>query len=377
MKSALSNIQDATDLARRMWHLASRGVFRRKPRLFLRALATTLRSRFTSAHTHWLASIAITSQCNLNCTHCFSKQFAAVARAEGRPQLSTDEIIGLIHEFTALGAFAFDFQGGEVFLHPDLERILRACDPSRSFIGIITNGIMFDEQMAERLKKWGVDQIAVSVDSGLAAEHDEFRQKKGTWEKAINAVDIARRHGFRVLVNTTVTHQSLYTEGFKVLNQFCRERDIVHNIFIGIPVGNWSGQSDILIDEKDHAYLEQLAQQTKGLTRRDLYPRMYRSGCPAIKESVHVTEFGDVLPCPFTHISLGNVREHHLDDIVERGLEIKEFGEHSSICVVGQNRDFIARYGAKTFAAKHTPLDEEVFGFVRKLPPRRTPLAKA
>lgn len=304
MKSPIIALHDASDLARRMWHLAARGVFRRKPRLFLRALKTTVWSRFTSVHTHWLASIAITPKCNLNCTHCFSKQFASSARAEGRPQLTTEEIVGLIHEFTELGAFAFDFQGGEVFLHPELERILLACDPSRSFIGIITNGIMFDEPMAKRLKGWGVDQIAISVDSGIPEEHDVFRKMNGAWDKAIFAIDIAQRNGFRVLVNTTVTHQSLYTDGFNTLNQFCLDHDIVHNLFIGIPVGNWSGHLDILIDEKDHAYMEELAHRSKGMTRRDLYPRMYRSGCPAIKESVHVTEFGDVLPCPFTHISL-------------------------------------------------------------------------
>jgi MoaA/NifB/PqqE/SkfB family radical SAM enzyme len=365
------------DLFSRMHYLWKRSVYLKKPRLFLRILMTTLIFLLTRRDVLWLASISITSKCNLNCKHCFSKRFLEYGLKSGKHSLSTDEIVGVIEDLAAEGVFAFDFQGGEVFLHPDLERIIKACKPERSFIGIITNGVLFTDEAAGKLKEWGVDQIAISIDSGVREEHDAFRNQSGVWDSAFQAVEIAARNGFRVIVDTTVTHQSIYTEGFKKLNEFCVQNDLVQLVFLGIPVGNWAGRTDVLIDQADHEYLAELDRKSNGLIRRDLHPRMFRSGCPAVKESLHITDCGEVLPCPFIHISLGNLVKHTLHSIRERALTLPKFRDASNICLIGQDRDFIEKFGVATFTSEDGPLDgEKVFEFTEKLPPRETPLEK-
>lgn len=346
---------------------------RHKPLLFPR-IARAVAAAAAGRTPHWQSSVSITQQCNLNCEHCFSKQFDKRAAKEKRPPLTTAELIGFIEEANELGVFAYDFQGGEVFLHPDLEAIVAACRPDRTYIGLITNGLLLDETWARRLRGWGVDKICVSIDSALPEEHDRFRRLQGSWQAAMTAVDLASRVGFRVMVLTTVTHDSLYTEGFRKLVDLCVERGIVNWLFIGIPVGNWQGQTGVLMDAKDHAFIDELRRRTGGLVARDIHPHLLRTrqGCPAVTESIHMTAFGDVMPCPFTHVSLGNVREHHLEDIIRRGLTIPELTGSRPVCPIGEDRRFIDKVGRRTFDTDLGPLPAaEIFGLETVLPPRR------
>ena len=67
-------------------------------------------------------------------------------------------------------------------------------------------------------------------------------------------------------------------------------------------------------------------------------------GCIAVKGMVSVTQYGDVLPCPYIHVSIGNVFTEPLRDILKRGLGIKYFGEHVDTCLIAEDRDFIKKY---------------------------------
>ena len=341
-----------------------------KPALLARILNATAISAFTKRIPHWQTSISLTEACNMNCEHCFSKLFTKKAKQNQQKELTTDEIIGFIKETLELGVFAFDLQGGEVFLHPDLEDIILACEPSRSHIGIITNGTLFNESWALKLKRLGVDKICVSIDSGIEKEHDDFRRSPGTWKQATNAVDLALKFKFRVYVLTTVTHENLHSEGVTKIREYCIKKKVRNWLFIAIPVGNWRGKQEFLIDEKDHEFIADLNRRSRGLIARDISPHMFGflKGCPAVTEAIHMTSYGDVMPCPFTHISLGNIRDHRLKDIIDRALTIEEFRTNKPVCLIGEDREFIRKYGHKTFESDEGPLDgEEVLGFESKL----------
>lgn len=361
---------------RRAAQILSPALVFKKPLLLPRTLRIAFIYLFTKKNVPWDANIAITSACNLNCEHCFARTFGTTAREDkNKQQLTTQELVAVIKEQLALGVINFDLQGGEVFCHDDLEEIIKACAPHKSYVSIITNGTFLTEEVARRLKSLGVDQIVVSIDSGLPEEHDAFRRAEGTWESAVAAVDTALKCKLKVTVNTTVTHESLYSEGFNKVVEFCKTKNVINWLFIGIPVGNWSGHEDVLINEEDHEYMARLGRESKNMIRRDISPHLFRSGCPAVKEGVYMTPYGDILPCPFIHISLGNVRDHTVKDIVSRGLEVKEFREHSAVCLIGEDREFIQKYGAETFNSPSIPVDgEDLFEFENSLPPRPVPL---
>jgi MoaA/NifB/PqqE/SkfB family radical SAM enzyme len=349
----------------------------KKPLLLLRITKVAVYYTVFKKDVPWNANLALISNCNLDCQHCFAHLFNITAEGKNKKELSTTEIIGVIKESLDLGVFNFDLQGGEILLHPDLEKIIKAIEPRRSFINIVTNGTLFNKEWAIKLKNWGVDGISFSVDSCISDEHDSFRNQQGVFSKLLNAIQIAKKYKFTIIILTTVTHQTLRSEGVKRLHDFCLKNNFIHYLFIGIPAGKWLGRTDILINEDDHSYMEELAKKTNNKIRRDLSPHFFRSGCPAVKEGYYMTPYGDILPCPFLHISLGNIRNHFLKDILGRALTLKPFSDYCPVCLIGQDNDFINKYGQRLFTSAESPIDsDEILEFKTRLPLRSTSLAR-
>jgi hypothetical protein len=68
------------------------------------------------------------------------------------------------------------------------------------------------------------------------------------------------------------------------------------------------------------------------------------------------------MPCQYIFISLGNIFEQPLREIIQRGLNIKWFGEHMGICPIAHDRHFIEKYIAGRVYDKPQPVPcSEVF----------------
>jgi MoaA/NifB/PqqE/SkfB family radical SAM enzyme len=79
-------------------------------------------------------------------------------------------------------------------------------------------------------------------------------------------------------------------------------------------------------------------------------------GCIAVKGMVSVTQYGDVLPCPYIHTSIGNIFKEPLRDILKRGLDIKYFGEHVDTCLIAEDKGFINKYVVNRIYHKLLPV---------------------
>ena len=72
-------------------------------------------------------------------------------------------------------------------------------------------------------------------------------------------------------------------------------------------------------------------------------------GCIAVKRMVSLTKYGDVMPCPYIHTSLGNFFKEPLRNIIERGMNIKYFGKYVDTCLIAEDRKFINDYIVKMY----------------------------
>jgi MoaA/NifB/PqqE/SkfB family radical SAM enzyme len=68
-----------------------------------------------------------------------------------------------------------------------------------------------------------------------------------------------------------------------------------------------------------------------------------------------MTQYGDILPCGFIHISMGSIFEESLGDILRRGQSVKHFKEYNPLCLSGEDRNFINKYMSK-FYGKPLPI---------------------
>jgi MoaA/NifB/PqqE/SkfB family radical SAM enzyme len=75
---------------------------------------------------------------------------------------------------------------------------------------------------------------------------------------------------------------------------------------------------------------------------------------------VGITPYGDVMPCQYIFVSLGNIFEEPLKDIINRGMKLKPF--KTETCPIAEDRQFIDKYIVNRVYGKELPvLASEVF----------------
>lgn len=289
-------------------------------------------------------------RCNMHCEHCCNLSFAKKDRA-----MTLDDLKDFARQADELGLAQFNISGGEPLTFPDLDDIVAALDPEKFHIAISSNGLLLTEEKAKHLKEIGVDKIRISLDSLDEEKYKQTRHQNGAYDKAIQALFNAREAGMQTGINTMVSHQSCQTPETEALAKFANENNFNLDILIARAIGAWEGKEEVLITNDDNEYLKTLRNKYPVLTR-DTYPSYGQDrGCGTVKHILHLTKYGDILPCAFIHISLGNIFEEPLKDIIERGLRIKWFNEYQPLCLSGEHRNFIRQYMSK-FYGKPLPI---------------------
>ena len=328
------------------------GILVRKPAFVWRAAMRYVANLLSKGHFLVGVSFASTYDCNFDCSHCYAKNF----RNTDKKPLSLEEKKRVIRECSRLGAVAFDFVGGEVGLSDELEALVKACKPYKSYVSLASNGYDMDEEKIRRFRKWGIDKISVSIDSFFEDEHDRFRNKLGSHKKCFRTIELCRKTGIKPAIIMTVVKDATKTESFKKMVEYAVDNRIQLIFNPAIPFGKWEENLDLLVTEEDVKEMERLHDEHPFLTR-DNYTNMGKQGCPAFKQIIYVTEYGDVLPCAFAHISFGNIRQESVRSIRKKGLSIDSFSRYSKCCLAAEDREFINDRLSKNFKAEEYPVE--------------------
>jgi len=296
--------------------------------------------------------------CNFRCQHCSVRGFQGENDAR---QFTIADVKELFRQADEMGLARVTITGGEPLVFKDFDALVAAIGPQKFYINCDSNGWLLDDKKAKHLKDIGVDRIQLSIDSLDANEHDRFRGAKGAHNRAIKAVDIVLAAGLGIFIQTVVTKQRLHSDEFIKFVEYFNKKGIGVFVTYAKPVGAWEGKFEVLVDKDDMNYMRELEKRYKVFTH--LTPAYgLNMGCIAVKGMFSVTQYGDVLPCPYIHISIGNVFREPLKDIIQRGLDIKYFGEHIDTCLIAEDRGFIDKYIVKKIYGKPLPVPcSEVF----------------
>ena len=200
-----------------------------------------------------------------------------------------------------------------------------------------------------------MDRIQLSLDSLDPKEHDEFRRVKGAYDRAIKAIEATKKAGLDVFIQTVVTKQRLYSDEFVKFLEHFNKMGIGVFVSYAKPVGAWEGNFDVLVNKKDMKYMEKLEKKYNVFTHLTSGYGL-KMGCIALKGMFSITQYGDVQPCPYIHVSIGNVFKESLKDIIKRGFDIKYFGEYINTCTIAEDRNFIKNVIAKKVYGKPVPV---------------------
>lgn len=279
-----------------------------------------------------IMDIALTYRCNLSCGHCSAADFDP----RGRRELAISDIKTLADYALDMDFLSINLTGGEPLIRPDIYEIVSSFNNNRLYISVQSNMLLLSYEMAKRLKDCGVNCITTSIDSYDPDEHDSFRGQPHAYHTTFKAIEIARKAGLSVLVGGTITHQNIRTPELEKLIQKVNSAGAVFLYNLAVPCGNWLGNHEVCITPDDRSHLEYLLDKYP-LSSTDHEPGRNAKGCPAGMEKIYITAYGDIIPCPFIHVSFGNIHEQALPDIVKRMQMSSYFNQFQPICIAAED----------------------------------------
>ncbi|MEM3627744.1 MAG: radical SAM protein [Candidatus Bathyarchaeia archaeon] len=147
-------------------------------------------------HVQWM----VTRRCNYRCAGC------NVWREQDAEELSTEEVKRGLDILRKLGVLEIVISGGNPLLRPDIDEIIEYA--SRFFITTVyDNGSMAAEKI-DALRN--ADFVAISIDSLDPEKNDSIKGVKGSWKKAVDAVEKLRSEGINVSISPTISQFNLY-----------------------------------------------------------------------------------------------------------------------------------------------------------------------
>lgn len=142
----------------------------------------------------------ITGECNLRCAHCYN--FEGMRHEN---ELSTVEIKRTLEEMSAFGVKSISFSGGEPFMRKDmLEIVHHATDLGFDSVGVSTNGILLDRDIAGQLTAANLN-VQISIDGDEAQVHDMARGVKGAFDGAVRGIKLLLEDKVNLSVCTTAS----------------------------------------------------------------------------------------------------------------------------------------------------------------------------
>lgn len=287
-----------------------------------------------------IVSWNITQRCNLGCRHCYLPASANMDAGSIPSELSTKDAFKVIDGIANINPEAMlILSGGEPLLRKDIFELAARASGKGMMVVVGSNGLLIDDKVAGDLKDSGVSGISIGLDSVDPIIHDDIRAFNGAWEKAVSAVGICREKGLSVQINSVVMRVN-YKEMSSLIRLSSSLGARVFSPFFLICTGRGERLSDISPQQYEEALTEivslrgnfgetMIRSRCAPTIRRILYQndpaspllKMNAGRCMAGKNYCRITPIGDVSPCPYMPVSVGNVENNDFADIW-RGSEV-------------------------------------------------------
>ncbi len=268
----------------------------------------------------------ITLACCFNCAYCGSR--GGKARDN---ELTTAECDDVACQLAEMGCRRVSLIGGEVFMRPDWEKIVRLLTSRGIKVCIITNGYRMTPELIEALRHVNIESVAVSID-GIAEVHDPYR-RKGSFERALKTLGALTAAGIptSVISSLRADNAPRLMELYNVIKDY---QIFAWQLQACSPMGNAGNNAlDVRFDAaKVISFITKTAKTAPFIVGAADNIGYYTpgeenlrgvigasfSGCSAGLSSIGIDSVGNVRGCESMydeHFTEGNLRERRLIDI--------------------------------------------------------------
>jgi radical SAM protein with 4Fe4S-binding SPASM domain len=279
-----------------------------------------------------LISWNVTFRCPLQCPHCYIDARESDVRAE----LGTRDALNVIDQIAALGTRVLILSGGEPLLRTDIFELANYARACGLHVSMGTSGILINDSIAVKMQEAGIRKAAISLDSAEPLMHDRFRGLPGAWNRTVEGIRACLRNGIGVQVNITILRENYQQIGEIIA--FCESLGVKEfQLFFLVPTGRGAEVNDItpaMYETIIHSVMDKTTSGSVKIrpTCAPQYTRIRAQlgleqapfpGCLAGKQYCRIYPTGDVTPCPYLPLTIGNVTKSPLAEIWQDSVVLK------------------------------------------------------
>ncbi len=272
----------------------------------------------------------IIRQCNLSCNYCYMNASPAIPS-----ELDGSLIIRCLHDLARMGIPRIQITGGEPLLHPDFLLIFESALSLFPVITLSTNATLFKPSLIEKIKELLIRYkqrplqgflIQITLD-GPEQIHNQIRHSTSAFSSTIEAIKALASADMNVKVTTTLNSK----------NWFCIEETIqiaksagakLYSLGQITEMGRAAQKDSIPEATMTSVYqsFQQWKRQYESPTfkiqwidekeEKQIKSASKTSNCGLGTQFVSITGDGNVTPCLMLRKSIGNIREHSVDEIL-------------------------------------------------------------
>lgn len=280
----------------------------------------------------------ITNRCNLHCKHCYIDTTSAIP--------SLDDLKGYFIKYENLprkfnGRINVALTGGEPLVHPDWDQLVEFLQehPLVDQIGIFSNGVLIDDQVAQRIRELRVDGVQISLDGGDKKTHDLIRGEE-SFTQTMQGINNLKNQN--IPITTHFTLHRLNQDSFPELIELCLELGI-SNILVSklIPIGTGAALKKEVISPKEWYYFYKQYSPLNDKYAGKLEIEFDRvvahrndsnsAGCVLGGPSTSLLVDGSVMVCRRLPIVVGNLNQEEMLDIWFKKKEVWELRDRKQL----------------------------------------------
>lgn len=266
----------------------------------------------------------LTSKCNERCIHCYIPN----SKKDKGIDLPFNLFKKVLDEFAEMGGLQVSLSGGEIFMHKEINNIIKYCREKDMQIVLLSNLLSFDNKNLETIKDANVSMIQVSLYSMKEDIHDKITTIKNSYKKTRETLELLVKNDIPVMIscpimkaNSKSYHDILeyaHSLGIKAQTDFIlmgKEDMDTENLVQRLDLSETEG----VIREILHNEGVDSVDKIKDQSPKELFPlKLSQPICAAGRTNICVNANGDVTPCNgWQGLKAGNLYHSSLNEIWE------------------------------------------------------------